>query len=355
MNLDSLSVMQKLDSQGVYLSIGALPDQMNSAWEEVKETKILPEFKMAQNAVVAGMGGSGLGGRIVQSLFSDKLHVPIEVMNGYHLPHYVNENSLVILSSYSGNTEETISQAHEALKCGAMIYGIATDGKLAKILFDEEKPGFIFVPKHNPSGQPRMSLGYSIFAIASLLTSSGLLRITNEDAQTAIAATRHFVHEFSARQEKDNNPAKMLAYKIKNQVAVLVSSEHLFESAHAFKNQLNENAKTFSMHFGIPELNHHLMEGLRFPGEAASLMHFLMFSSKHYSDRVQKRYKITQEVLEKNNYESTLYTMQAETKIEEACEMLVLGSYVSFYAAMLHEIDPAPIPWVDYFKQAMEK
>jgi glucose/mannose-6-phosphate isomerase len=355
MNLDSLTSMKHLDKEGVYLSISSLPDQMHAAWSEVPETKILPEYKLAQNVVIAGMGGSALAGRTLQHGFLKTLRVPVEIVNGYHLPHYVNEHSLVIVSSYSGNTEETISQGEDAVKKRAMVYGITTGGKLAKFIQESELSGYIFDPKHNPSGQPRMSLGYSLFALLSLFHLCGFISITEEEVQEVIQQTRNFVHMYSARTPRDENHAKALAYTLKGKVPLLVTSEHLFGIAHAFKNQLNENAKTFSMSFDIPELNHHLLEGLRFPPQASGLFSFIFFSSNLYDERVQKRYAVTSDVVEQNYYSHTTYELSAPTRLGQICEMLTMGSYVSFYMAMLQEINPAPIPWVDYFKEKLSK
>jgi len=353
MILDSLPEMQKLDQEGVYLSITSLPDQMRASWQGVQDMSLPPEYKLVRNVVVAGMGGSGLAARMVHSLFFNTLSTPFEICNEYSLPNYVNENTLVILSSYSGNTEETISAAHEAQSRGALIFGMATGGKLAQFLKDEELPGYIYDPKYNPSGQPRMSLGYQTTALISLLSKLAILQVRHEDMSLLIDKIAKLVHQFEARTPANENPAKLLAQKLKDKSPVFISSEHLFEVAHVNKNQMNENAKTFALHFGIPELNHHLMEGLKFPESAKHMLHFVFYNSKLYSDRVKLRYPITAEVIEKNGYQHSIYELQSTTKMEQAFELLILGSFLSFYLAILYGINPSPIPWVDYFKEKL--
>ncbi len=297
------------------------------------------------------MGGSALGGRIVHYLEFRNLRAPIEIVTNYHLPNYVNQDSLVILSSYSGNTEETIASAVSALDKKAKIIGIATGGKLAEVLYG--KTLYIIDPKNNPSGQPRMGLGYSIASILGILSKLRFVNTTHDDIQNAINATEKFVKEYGVRVHTNENHAKKLAEKLSRKVPVLISSEHLIGSAHAFKNQLNENSKTFSMHFEISELNHHLMEGLKYPGNAKQLIHFLFLDSKNYYNRILKRYPITQDVIKQNGFDYDVYKTTSKEKIEEVFEILVLGSYISFYMALLHGIDPSPIPWVDYFKKKM--
>ena len=129
-----------------------------------------------------------------------------------------------------------------------------------------------------------------------------------------------------------------------------MASEHLVGVTHGFANQLNENSKTFSTTFDLPEANHHLIEGLRFPAKAKDLLSFLFMESKHYTPEVQKRYPITKEVFKINGYPSLGYVTSSEDAILEIFEVLVFGSFVSFYQAMLNGVDPTPIPWVDYFK-----
>ncbi len=351
--LDDLKKISELDKGGILSSIERLPEQIQDAWRAIQYLD-LDGYETCQNIVVAGMGGSALGARIVHSLELKNLRVPIEVVNGYYLPNYVNEKTLVILSSYSGGTEETISSAHDALKRKAKIIGIATGGKLQEILHEGNTPLYIINPANNPSGQPRMGLGYSISSILAILSKLKYIDISDEDINGAVDAANKFVKEFGIRAHTDKNDAKKLALKLAPKAVFLVSSEHLAGSAHAFKNQINENAKTMSAHFEISELNHHLMEGLKYPHKAKEVIHFLFIESSNYFDRIKKRYPITQEVVKENGFGFDVYKTTSTKKIDEIFEILALGSYISFYIAMIHGINPSPIPWVDYFKKKME-
>ncbi|HWA51887.1 MAG TPA: bifunctional phosphoglucose/phosphomannose isomerase [Patescibacteria group bacterium] len=352
--LDDLPKISQLDKGNILSSIEHLPEQIQDAWNEIQKVELPQEYGDCQNIVVAGMGGSALGGRIVHYLEFKNLRVPVEVVTNYHLPSYVNNKTLVILSSYSGNTEETISCAADGVNKNAKIFGIETGGKLLEILEEHKLPFYKIDPANNPSGQPRMGLGYSISSILAILSKLKFIDIEDDEILNAIEITEKFVKEFGVRSHTENNIAKKLADKLANKIPVLISSEHLVGSTHAFKNQLNENSKNFSMHFEISELNHHLMEGLKYPAKAKEILHFVFFESNNYFERIQKRYSITQDVVKQNGYGFDIYKMQSKHKLEEVFELLALGSYISFYIAMIHGIDPSPIPWVDYFKKKME-
>lgn len=353
-NLDDLTQIQKLDRGNILSSIEHLPEQISQAWKDTKYLSLPESYSNCQNIVVAGMGGSGLGGRIVHHLEAEKLRVPIEVVTSYKLPNYVNKDTLLILSSYSGNTEETISAAYDGIGKNACVVGIATGGKLAEILKKENLPIYIIEPRNNPSGQPRMGLGYSITGIFGILDKCKLLNIGDEDMGEIVDCAEKFVREYGVRNHTSKNPAKKMAEKLVRKIPVLMSSEHLVGVTHAFKNQLNENAKVFSVHFPISEANHHLMDALKFPNKAREILHFVFLESKNYYSRFTKIYSITEDVVKKNGYGYEVYRTLSKKKAEEVFEILVFGSYVSFYSAMLHGIDPTPIPWVDFFKEELK-
>ncbi|MGB6882193.1 MAG: SIS domain-containing protein, partial [Microgenomates group bacterium] len=230
-NLDSLEEIRKFDEKEVLSSIKMLPDQARQAWEEVSELKIIKNLAGAKNIVVCGMGGSALGGRVVDSLIERKIRAPIEIFTQYYLPNYVNKDSLVILSSYSGNTEETLSCANEAIKRNARIFGITTGGKLAELLKKEKVDGYIFEPTYNPSKMPRLAIGYSVFSILAFLNKTHFITLPKEEMIKAFDVLEEFIKEFGPRVAEKENLAKRVASKLQNKIPVLVASEHLVGAA----------------------------------------------------------------------------------------------------------------------------
>lgn len=353
-NLDSIEEIKKIDKGGILDSITAFPDQMMQVWEEIGKLGVPAACKLSKNVVISGMGGSALGGRIVDSLITDRARTPIEVFTEFRLPNYVNKDTFVILSSYSGNTEETLTAGHEALNRGASIFCITTGGKLKQFMEENKLDGYVITPVHNPSNQPRMGLGYSVITVLAALAKCEFINLIDTEVHEAIETAREYVEEFGANKPISANLAKRFAQKLQGKIPVLIASEHLIGVTHAFKNQLNENSKTFSLLFDIPELNHHLMEGLRNPAEAKKFLHFVFFESDLYSKEVKLRYPLTREVVEKQEIATDIYKLNSNKKLKQIFEELIFGSFVNLYLAVLYGIDPSPIPWVDYFKEQLQ-
>lgn len=352
--LDNPIYLEQFDKGNVASSIRLLPDQMDQAWEEVKRMSIPAEFKSVDNVVICGMGGSALGGRIVDSLIEDRVRVPIEVFNQYNLPHYVNSKTLVLVNTYSGSTEEALSMAREAIARKTHVIGVATGGPLKELLEKAGKPVYCFEPVANPSGQPRMGLGYSIASTIAILSRVGLVHMTDDEFYELVVHVREFTKEYDFDVATSENTAKMLAQKCRDKAVILISSGHLTGVVHAMKNQFNETSKVFTAQFEIPELNHHLMEGLKYPTKLHGVLHFLAITSDLYHPRIRARYPLTMEVITQNGHTYTEISPRSKHKITQIFEMLTLGSFVSYYLAVLHNIDPASIPFVDYFKTQLE-
>jgi len=336
-------------------TIKKYPNQLRQAWEEINELNLPENFKNPKNVVVCGMGGSALGARMVDSLIFDEAGIPIEIFNQYHVPNYVNKETFFISYSYSGNTEEAVSCLNEAIKKDAKIFGITTGGNLETILTANNLEKYIFKPENNPSGQPRMAVGYSVGAIMALFSKLNISKFSDSDIDNSISAMKNAMNDFGEDINKQENQSKMIAKKIHGKGILIVASEHLVGTAHTIKNQLNESAKTFSALFELPELNHHLLEGLKNPKSMKKEFIFLFINSNLYSDRVQKRYPLTQEVIKKNGYQYEEFIPSSNKKIEQLFETLVFGSLVSYYLSKNYGINPNEIPWVDYFKQQLEK
>lgn len=341
-NMITPQQIKKLDKSNLLGSIELLGEQCAEAWRDAKKIKIPENYHSVENIVVAGMGGSALGGHIIQTLFANQLKAPIEVVRGYNLPAYVGPKTLLILSSYSGTTEETLSCAQEGKKRKAKIMGLASGGKLANFLRSNNYPAYFFKTTYNPSNQPRMGLGYSIIGQIGLLTKCGLLKISDQEIKNVVS-------ELSCRPRS----IEKIAGTLKNKIPIIVASEFLLGNAHVLANQIDENAKCFAAYFELPELNHHLMEGLKNPATNKKNLIFFLINSDLYLPRNQKRYKILETVLIKNKINFLEYHPAAKTKLLQAFEVLSFGSYLSFYLAMSYNLNPSPVPLVDFFKKQL--
>jgi glucose/mannose-6-phosphate isomerase len=353
--LDNLKQIEKKDPKKVLESIEMLGEQINQAWQEFKKVKVPKSYKKADKILINGMGGSGLGGHIVRSVFFGQLKLPVGIINSYQLPASLDKNSLYLISSYSGDTEEPISTLAAAKRQKAKIFGIGAGGRLKSWIKQKKIPGYVFRPTFNPSGQPRMGVGYSLGSQLGLFKKLGLIKISERELKAGLNKIDQLQAKFGVYQAVKNNPAKKLALELKDKTPIVIASEFLSGNAHTFANQINESAKTFSTYFLIPELNHHLLEGLIFPKTNQGNLFFIFLESKLYHSKNQARHKITQKVVARNKIKYTAYKLSAATKLEQALEMLLFSSYLSFYLAILNKVNPVKIPWVDYFKAQLKK
>lgn len=353
--LDDKSKIAQLDSKNMLGSIQLLGKQIEEVLAQAKMVKVPVAYKKINNLVVFGMGGSALGAHLIKSVFFKDLKIPVEIVNGYSAPEFVNKNSLVIASSYSGSTEEIISAVADVKKKKAKIMVIASGSKLVDFAKKNKLPALVFTTNNNPCGSPRMGLGYSIFGQMALLANTGLLKLSSAEIKNVLQTIAKFNLLFGVDNLEEKNPAKQLATSLFGKSVWYLASEHLAGNAHIAANQMNENAKRFGGYFVVPEMNHHLMEGMPYPESNQSDIKFVLIESSLYDKRVQKRYEITKQVLENKKIAFTSYLCQEKNRLLQACEVLVLGSYISFYSAMLQGIDPTAIPLVDFFKAQLKK
>ncbi|MEI6690774.1 MAG: SIS domain-containing protein [bacterium] len=349
---DSRDEIKKLDSKNMLKSIEALPQQIADAWMQANKVEFPDTYKKISNVVVSGMGGSALGSYVIKNLYKKSLTVPFEIVSHYELPEYVNENSLVLLSSYSGTTEETLSAAQDAKSRGAKVMVIAAGGPLTDFASANNYPIYQIDPKFNPCGQPRLAIGYAIVGQLALFNKLGLIQVSDEQIVTLVSGLTKLMLKLSP-EETDKNLAKDLAFKSYDKMLVLSGAEHLIGAVHVFNNQLNENAKTLTSEWPLSEFNHHYMEALSFPKLSRDTTLFLLFNSGLYQDRMVKRFPLTETVISNAGYEVELIQATAPTALEQVFEIIALGEYASFYLPMLYGIDPSAIPNVETFKTAL--
>lgn len=342
-NLADPKSFSHLDPKDVFGSTQLLVSQCQQIWEDAKNINFPNDYKNVQNIVICGMGGSAYGGHVVLSAFKNEIKIPIVLNSGYHLPAFANDSTLVILTSYSGSTEETLSCAKEAKEKNCRISGVTSSGTLGSFLKDY--PSLIFNPKNNPSGQPRLGTGYIVLGTAALLNKLEVLNLSDSDIQADIESLKK-------NEENIKEQAMEIAKNIKDFIPVIFAAEFLEGNAHIMRNQFNETAKSFSSFHEIPELNHHLMEGLKNPQN--NKLKVLSISSQIYSENIKKRFELTKEVVKKNEIDVLEFKPMGISKLSQILETLSFGGYLTFYLGILYNQDPSLIPWVDYFKEQLK-
>ena len=354
MNLDSHKTYATLDTSDIRFGIEHLPEQIRIGWEETRDL-VLPEaFKRATSVVIVGMGGSALGPHMLATAFFDRLKVPMTIVNGYSLPGFVDKKTLVVLSSFSGTTEEVLSAADEALKRGAMIFAIAAGGDLAKRAMKHKWPIYQFDPGELAK-QPRLGTGFSLAGLLGMLERAKLLKISSVEIDRMRIAMGEVIDSCAVDVPTKENPAKTVAKSLADSAVIIIAAEHLVGTAHLLANSINETAKQFATYFTLPELNHHLLEGLTYPKTFAPKTVAFLVQSSLYNSRTQKRVNVTADMLEEQGIAVVDYVTSGNEALEEVGEVLQFGSFVSYYLAMKNGAKPEGIPFVDAFKKAMGK
>lgn len=315
--------------------------QCKSAWEESTSLKIDFDSSSITNIVFCGMGASIYGAIVSKSLEGIEMNYPSEIISDYHLPAYVNENSLVVLTSYSGSTEEVLSCAEEAKAKNAKMLILTKGGTLSQFALENKIPCYIFDGTDNPSGVPRLGNGYSILGLLGLLNKTNIISVGEKRMENALLRLAEKKADLKAMAE-DHLPF------VTNKIPVIIAAEHLSGNALIFRNQFNETSKTFSTHFIVPDLNHHLLEGLQFPKEHP--LHFIILNSPNYSPKIKRRLELTVEILKNNNHTFHECLSSGQTIYDDFLEMLLYSNYLTLFLALAYNQNPAGNPFVDWFK-----
>ncbi len=329
------------DSLHVLDSIRLFPDQCAQVLRDQGSFKVPSMCSLVDNIVISGMGGSALGGRIIDSLSKHILKVPLSISTQYSLPAFVGPKTLVVASSYSGDTQETIESLQEALVKKAQVFAITTGGKLAELAGRHSFPVYLVDPIHNPSGQPRLGLGYNIMSILALLGRCGHIQLGQ-----SIDTLPDYL-----RKHQNEDQALEIAGRLVGKIPLLISGEHLTGSSHAIKNMVNENSKHFVASFDLPESNHHLLEGLQFPSSNPKNLVAVFVNSAFYHPDLGKTIQATKSVFQKNHIETIDLQFDSPNPLTESLEYLQAGAFISYFLASLNGVDPGPIPYVHWYKE----
>ncbi len=347
--IETVERIRQGDPEGMLDRIKELPQQVRDAWAIAQKAQIPPAYGDVRNIVVSGMGGSAIGGDLAAALVAGELRIPMGVHRDYGLPAYVGRDSLVIASSYSGNTEETLSSFEEARKRGAKIVAITTGGRLAELATAAGGP----VVKFSYPARPRATLGYSLTLVLGVLSKMGLVRdlATDVDAALAdVAKLQERVHE-GAR----TNEAKKLATALAGKVVFAYGAGPMGVMARRVKGQWNENAKNWAAFDVMPELDHNAVVGFPHPPIAKQALAVLFLRSSHDLGRHRVRWEVTKELLDQAGIEHHGLELPGATALSEVLQMTYFTDHVSFYVALLNGADPSPNKSIDFLKDRLAK
>jgi glucose/mannose-6-phosphate isomerase len=350
-NLDDLKLYPKYDPEGMLARIKELPTQCKQAWQAALELKLPDSYRDVNKVVVLGMGGSAIGGDLVKSLIHAESKIPVIVHRDYGLPAYVDDKTLLIASSYSGNTEETLSGFEPALKTGAKKLAMTTGGKLGKLAAENNIPVF----KIGYQSQPRAALGFSFIPAIAVLQKLGFIADKSKDVAETVQVLENLAVNYDEKSALKTNPAKQMAQRLYGKLPVIYGAGILAEVAHRWKTQLNENSKTWAFYEVFPELNHNATVGYPLPKEIAANAHVVLLRSPLFSQRVKLRFDITCELLKQAGIAYDIADAAGKSALAQMMALVSLGDYASYYLAILYKVDPTPVKVISYLKEKLEK
>ena len=350
MNIDDPTRFHELDPSDMLACVGELPQQCRAAWALAQALELPPTYGSFRHVVVLGMGGSAIGGALLQGLVAGECAVPVTVVRNYTLPAFVSgPDILAIACSHSGNTEETLSALGDALAKGTRPAAITTGGKLAALAQQKGLP----LLRYDYPSQPRAALGYSFTLLLGLLCRLGLVRDHSADLEEAVRVMEAWQAAVGPQVPVARNAAKALARRIEDRLPVVYGAGFLAAVANRWKTQFNENGKHWAFFEVLPELHHNTVVGLGIPQAVRDRAIVLMLRSNLDHPRVRVRWDVTRELLEREGVANETVRARGESRLAQMLSLIHLGDYASFYLAMLNGVDPTPVETIAFLKRRL--
>lgn len=327
------------DPQDMNAAIEALGANLKSGWQLGLQLEV-PDFAPLRQVVICGMGGSAIGGDFTTAYLADHLPIPAVAHRNYGLPAWAcGPETLVICSSHSGNTEETLSSFNEALQRGCEVMSISTGGKLAEL---SEQAGKV-IWKFDHVGQPRTAIGWTVGLLLALFSRLGLIEDQNLAIEEAVTVLTEGIQMLGKGRPVSSNPAKRLAGQLLERNIVIFGAGGMEVLARRWKSEINELAKAWAAFEGIPEMNHNALAGLHHPESLYERTIAIFLCSAFDHERNRKRIEYSQRFFLQAGVGVDSVRARGEGKLAQMFSLLQFGDYVSYYLALAYGEDPTPV------------
>ena len=346
---DIQDLRKNLDSHDMYRMIADMPNNLEDGVKIGQDVDLKHlEMETFQSIVIAGMGGSAIAGDLIKSYLWDVTEVPIIVCRHYKLPAFVNKKTLVICSSYSGDTEETLSAYDDAMIRGAKVIAITTGGKLAAISQKDGAP----IARLKKGLPPRAALGYSFASLATILGRLGICEPPNQEISNVEAAMRRWAKRYDP--DAIDNPALKLAQEIHGRISIIYSGcERLDAVAVRFKGQISENAECLAFVNVFPEMNHNELVGWNQLYGLENNLLVILLKDREDHKRIKARMDIVTDYLRDKRVKIIVLENENGSKLERMFYYIQYLDFASYYLALLNGLDPFPVKAIDYLKQRL--
>lgn len=353
LTLETITTIDRADMLGRVMS---MPQHFREAVQRASSANVDLKPEPIRNIVIAGMGGSAIGGELVKSLTYNHLPVPLTVCRSYNLPHFVNRHTLVIVSSYSGNTEETLSACGQALQREAQVVCITSGGKIGDMAAANQLPRFSL-----PSGYPpRSALVHLVVPILKTLQACHCIDDPAADIDEAIALLEKLAQRYRPQNDEPENSARQLAHALTERLPLIYAAEIYEAVAWRWKEQFCENSEILSWYNAFPELNHNELVGWGLRREMDQRFQVIYLSDQRATSveihpRVRARMELTQSLIEKSSTAVISVASEGKSLLARFFSLIFLGDMVSVYLAVLNGVDPTPVVKIEHLKRQMAK
>lgn len=349
--LDHPTEFSQIDTQGMRAEIDGLPGQLQAAYQFGLDQP-LPGWKDLRQVLIAGMGGSAIGADLIAAWVKGISPLPVILQRDYDLPAWARQpETLVICSSHSGNTEETLSVFAQARQAQCRLLAVTTGGKLAQHTLEAGAPLWRFVH----TGQPRAAAGWSFGLLLALFTRLGLVPDPQVDLVNTIAAMRHQQDSIGCDSPVAANPAKRLAGQLVERWPVVIGSGVLAPVARRWKGQLSELAKSWAQFEELPEVDHNTVAGVNYPENQLpqTMIVFLQSQADHPRNRL--RAEVTRKVLMLEGLGTDTYSAPGNSLLANQWTALHFGDYLAYYLAMIYGVNPTPVAAIESLKAELSR
>jgi glucose/mannose-6-phosphate isomerase len=352
-SLDNLKAVERCDKSKMIDLIESFPEQCADAKRIAAAFELPKGFKTRyENIICTGLGGSAIGADLVRSYIADEVKTPLVVNRNYTLPAFAGSETLVITSSYSGNTEETLSAYKDAKAKGASVIAITSGGELEKLARLDRVPSLV-IPKGFP---PRCALGYSFIPVLMLMAKLGVINDRSKAIDEMIVLLKSMRDDLGRKRAERSNLAKRLAKSLYMKFPVIYGGQdHIDSVVTRWRGQIAENSKTLSSSHVFPEMNHNEIVGWEHP--KALLKKFIVVCLRDREDhpRTARRMDVTRAILKKNGVKIVEVSSLGKGLLARMFSLIYIGDFTSFYLAVLNGGDPTPVERVTYLKNELAK
>ena len=348
--LDSSETLRRIDPDDMLGRVAEMPRQLSQARRVAAAVPLDDRLKEVDAVVVLAMGGSAIGAELVAAAAGERLRVPLMVHRDYGLPPGVNERTLIVAASHSGETAETLSGFGAARERGLPIAVITTGGRLAAQATGDGLP----LLEYRLAGQPRAAIGFGVGLVHELLSRLGIIREPDQIGPV-VAALEELLERSAPSVETDANPAKQLAWSLFGRIPVIYGHGPMAAVAHRWKTQLNENAKAWAAWEPMPEANHNAIEGSLNPRELSDALYVVQLRDREEPEELAARYRVVEELLGERATNRSEVWAEGPSPLARILTTVAFGDLMSVYLAILYQTDPTPVTLLSMLKERLAR